>query len=430
MLADWAAIAIENARLYRDVDGPPRRARARGARASRPRPRSRARSAARRTSTAILELIVKRGRALIDARACSCCCATATSCVIAAGAGDVAERRRRCACRSPSRRRGERPGRGTRRGASPTPPGELPISARASSASPARDRARCVPLVYRGRALGVLVGVRPRWTATGVHARRRASCWRPSRASAATAVATARNGRGRARCAARSQAAEAERRRWARELHDETLQALGGLKVLLSSARRGDDPEPMRTAMRPRRRAARPATSRACARSSPSCDPRRSTSSGSAPALTSLSQRTAVARSGLEVRAGARAARAIRRAELETTVYRLVQEALTNVVKHATRRGRGARSHSEGGALDVIVTDDGIGIGAARRRRAGSGCSACTSASRSPAGTWRSQKDRARTAGPSSERGSRSAERHEAAPVEAPRPPEPLTMRA
>ena len=39
-------------------------------------------------------------------------------------------------------------------------------------------------------------------------------------------------------------AAEHERRRWARELHDETLQALGGLKVLLSSAARLDDPRP------------------------------------------------------------------------------------------------------------------------------------------------------------------------------------------
>ena len=33
-------------------------------------------------------------------------------------------------------------------------------------------------------------------------------------------------------------AAEQERRRWARELHDETLQGLGGLQVLLSSAPR------------------------------------------------------------------------------------------------------------------------------------------------------------------------------------------------
>ncbi len=56
-------------------------------------------------------------------------------------------------------------------------------------------------------------------------------------ASAATAVAHGpeRAGRPAAQLAA---AADAERRRWARELHDETLQGLGGLRLLLSSALR------------------------------------------------------------------------------------------------------------------------------------------------------------------------------------------------
>src|SRR5205823_2344663 len=36
-------------------------------------------------------------------------------------------------------------------------------------------------------------------------------------------------------------AADAERSRWARELHDQTLQALGGLRVLLASAQRRND---------------------------------------------------------------------------------------------------------------------------------------------------------------------------------------------
>jgi len=37
-------------------------------------------------------------------------------------------------------------------------------------------------------------------------------------------------------------AADAERSRWARELHDETLQGLGALRLLLASARRRADP--------------------------------------------------------------------------------------------------------------------------------------------------------------------------------------------
>ncbi len=38
-------------------------------------------------------------------------------------------------------------------------------------------------------------------------------------------------------------ATERERGRWARELHDESLQSLAGLRVLLSAARRGDPDE-------------------------------------------------------------------------------------------------------------------------------------------------------------------------------------------
>src|SRR3712207_8940614 len=42
------------------------------------------------------------------------------------------------------------------------------------------------------------------------------------------------------------------RSRWARELHDETLQALGGLQVLLSSAVRRGGPEALEDAVRER----------------------------------------------------------------------------------------------------------------------------------------------------------------------------------
>ena len=39
------------------------------------------------------------------------------------------------------------------------------------------------------------------------------------------------------------EASERERGRWARELHDETLQALGAMRMLLSSALRSGEPE-------------------------------------------------------------------------------------------------------------------------------------------------------------------------------------------
>src|SRR5205085_2959586 len=66
-------------------------------------------------------------------------------------------------------------------------------------------------------------------------------------ASAGTAIATAQSV-GRDRLRRTMQAAENERRRWARELHDETLQALAGLRVLLSSAQRSADEQRFRQA--------------------------------------------------------------------------------------------------------------------------------------------------------------------------------------
>ena len=61
-------------------------------------------------------------------------------------------------------------------------------------------------------------------------------------ASAATAVATAQNATEEALRRA-IEASEAERGRWARELHDETLQQLAGLRMLLAGARRSGDRE-------------------------------------------------------------------------------------------------------------------------------------------------------------------------------------------
>ena len=58
-------------------------------------------------------------------------------------------------------------------------------------------------------------------------------------ASAAIAIATAKTVEDE-RLRNSVEASEQERRRWARELHDETLQELGALKVLLESARQSD----------------------------------------------------------------------------------------------------------------------------------------------------------------------------------------------
>jgi signal transduction histidine kinase len=49
-------------------------------------------------------------------------------------------------------------------------------------------------------------------------------------------------------------------------------------------------------------------------------------------------------------------------AELETAVYRLVQEALTNVVKHARASRVAIEIVAHDGHVDVAVRDDGAGF--------------------------------------------------------------------
>src|SRR2546430_1531253 len=97
-----------------------------------------------------------------------------------------------------------------------------------------------VPLVFRGSAVGLLGALDP---ASGADrfSSEDARVLESFASSGATAVATGKNvAEERARRAL--EASEAERRRWARELHDETLQDLASLKMMLSTARRSDDP--------------------------------------------------------------------------------------------------------------------------------------------------------------------------------------------
>jgi signal transduction histidine kinase len=98
-----------------------------------------------------------------------------------------------------------------------------------------------VPLVFRNRAYGALVAIdrldRDQFTAE--HQR----LLEAFAASAATAVATAQSAADERRRQALA-AAEAERGRWARELHDETLQSLAALRLMLAGTRRVAGSEP------------------------------------------------------------------------------------------------------------------------------------------------------------------------------------------
>jgi signal transduction histidine kinase len=355
VLADWAAIAIENAGLYRDVAA--RREELERAVRGLQATAAIARAVGGETELErILELVVKRGRALMEAHDVLIMLRDGDELVIAAGAGHVqVDEEGRLPLAGSTAGQVLAEGR-SRRIADAAhelliPPERLGLD-HASTAL-------LVPLVYRGQGLGVLAAF-DRLDGDGAFSREDEQLLEAFAAQAATAVATAKSVEADRRRRSMA-AAEAERHRWARELHDETLQALGGLKVLLSSAARLDDPEAMRSAMRDATRQLsgdiESLRSLIAELRPPALD-----QLGLAAALTSLAQRTAAA-NGLEIHAEVQLGEDQRLAsELETTVYRIVQESLTNVVKHARAASVELRVSCDGPELEVCVADDGIGF--------------------------------------------------------------------
>ncbi len=154
-------------------------------------------------------------------------------------------------------------------------------------------------------------------------------------------------------------AAEAERKRWARELHDETLQGLGAIKLALSGALRA---EPV--AGRELVAATVEVLDREIAglrRIITDLRPAALDELGLVPALSTLASRTA-ARVGLEVTTDFPDEADRLPPEVETTVYRAAQEALTNVTKHAGATAARVRLGYTGGFAELEVADNGCGF--------------------------------------------------------------------
>jgi two-component system, NarL family, sensor histidine kinase DevS len=217
-----------------------------------------------------------------------------------------------------------------------------------------------VPLVFRSRSLGVLIAAekvgRARFEAED------SRLLESFAATAAVAVHTATSV-AEERLRHSIEASEQERRRWARELHDETLQGLGGLQMLLSSALRSGDEARVRAAVRGA--VDQIGIEIANLRSlivelrPPALD-----EIGLVPAIETLAQRVASS-AGLTVETDiALALEDSRRLapEVESTIYRLVQEALTNVTKHAEAGRVEIALLMDGDAIRVTVRDDGRGF--------------------------------------------------------------------
>ncbi len=165
------------------------------------------------------------------------------------------------------------------------------------------------------------------------------------------------------------EAREHERTRWAREIHDESIQGIGALRLQLANARDLEDREALSTAvdvvldglanevdgLRHLITELRPAAL---------------DDLGLAAALEALARR-AQAIDGLDVKteielnpaAGGVTGDSRRLdAELESTIYRIVQEALTNVSRHAQATSALVRVSERDGMIVASVTDDGKGL--------------------------------------------------------------------
>jgi signal transduction histidine kinase len=160
------------------------------------------------------------------------------------------------------------------------------------------------------------------------------------------------------------EARERERRRWAREIHDDPVQGLGALRLVLANARDLGDREALGGAvdaaldgldqeiegLRHLITELRPAAL---------------DDFGLAAALEALARR-AQAIDGLQVETeidlSERAEQERLDPELESTIYRVVQEALTNVGRHAQASSALISVTEHHGVVIASVTDDGKGL--------------------------------------------------------------------
>jgi signal transduction histidine kinase len=358
ILADVAATAIENARLYEASE----RSRVEQDRAVRGLEATRDIATAVGSDTGldlVLELIVKRGRALVEARSVVILLCEGEDLVVTASAGVTNDARGHRVPIADStsgqvleRRRPERVD-----GAS-----QLRVAA-SELGVPDAQTVLMVPMAARGESIGVLAAFDR--TPDGASFTAEDELLLTTFAvSAANAVAMRRSVESE-RLRSSMAAADAERARWARELHDETLQGLGALRLLLASARRRADPQQTERAID---EAIGQIEREIEALHAIISDLRPATLDelGLRPTLESLLQRRRD-HSALEITStlalpdpatgGERLT-----PEIETTVYRLVQEALTNIVKHASAHAVHVDVAATADNVAVVIIDDGIGF--------------------------------------------------------------------
>lgn len=357
ILAQWAAIAIENARLYALSE----QRRELSEKASRGLRVSRDVAVAVGGEVAldrVLELIVERALALVGARSVLMWLRDGEELVLAARAGnavkdavglrvpigetvagEVLESQRSCRLVDKRNLRG-------------------PLAEQLGVAD--SESGLLVPMLHRSEAVGVLVVFDggEGFDENAEHVLQTFAV------SAATAVALAKSVQAD-RLRSALAAAEAERRRWARELHDDTLQGLGALQVMLSGAMRHVELPRMQQAVK--QSVAHVEQEIANLRAIISdLRPASLDELGLGAALESLFEQygergTVEITSELLIFSPAERHTRLE-PELENAVYRLVQEALTNVTRHAHASAVHVRVCESACEIEIEVQDDGTGF--------------------------------------------------------------------
>jgi signal transduction histidine kinase len=163
---------------------------------------------------------------------------------------------------------------------------------------------------------------------------------------------------------------EQERRRLARELHDETGQALTSVLLGLKTFERAEDKPAARGPRRARGGGPRPDVRRLAVE----LRPKALDDFGLTAALERLVE-TFTEATGIAVDFESQLGEGRLPSEVETTLYRIVQESMTNIAKHAGARRVSVLLVRRGGAVTALVEDDGHGFGAEDELRGGIGLS-------------------------------------------------------
>ncbi|HEU5104640.1 MAG TPA: GAF domain-containing protein, partial [Solirubrobacterales bacterium] len=357
-LATWAGIAIENARLYTSLSE--REAEVEQALRQAETSVDIARAVGGEIDVArVLDLIVKRARALVEAKTLLVLLRRGDRLVLAAQAGEVGPEVEQLTIPTEDAvfqaAMQERVAQHLKRG---SPPSEARLRERVGA-----EAALVVPLLFRGRAVGALVAL-DREAGGDEFDEEDLRLLESFAASAATAVATAQTVESE-RLQQRMEVGENERQRWARELHDETLQGLAAIRISLATALQSKAPD------RPEKIAAAAVETvnrlegqiNELSRLINDLRPASLERLGLAGALLALAEE-AEARGGLEVTAEIELEGELS-GEEERVIYRLVQEALNNVVKHAAATHATLEAKLADGVVRIVVGDDGTGFDAA-----------------------------------------------------------------